>query len=735
MNTRAQVRLVSLMTGMLLACSNQQDIAPPPGPTSEVEVQLPREPGPFVPSFARLADGETFDPQPLVQSQACGPCHATVVEEWKGSVHALSSFNNPFYRVVFDEFVGQTERSKGNHCGGCHDPALLFDGSLKREVDPADPRAYAGLGCAHCHGITEVSAEGNGSYVLSTAPIPLPVDGDPASLAAHRARVAGPALRSDTFCLSCHRGFLNGGTGHETLLLGNDEAGVWRRSAYGGSQAERIDPSAQKKSCVDCHMPRVDGPATSPGGNLPQHRTHTFAGGHTALADWAGARDQHQAIEAQLKQAAQLYVVPLEMQGALTVPGGGKIDEDGGWKALLFDTVIVNEGVGHRFPGGARDLRDTWVEVEVFDDTGVKVAAAGDLHAATGEDSSAHRLRVLVADDEGQAVMEHTISSLRTPVYDNTIAPRDAVSARYMWRLPSGWEQRAFQVRVKLNHRRLHLPAAHAACEGSKTPRGQAFLLGTEQAMGWKVDPCRPEEVLEIARAETWIGGGKMIPLDSQVLYHHAQAVSKQVVERLPDVLYDLERAEKLLPPDSPPERLWALHLEKARVLARQNRYEEATTLLMSLSREAPDQPAVYFALGEAWARVWKWPEAIAAYERAAALAPRDDRLWRALAIAQLSALDYSAALETTRHGLDLEPRDAALLRTQMLAVEHLAPGSENARKSRETYLTYRPDDLAPRVRSKCSKTSPDCQLERVPVHIHPLHAPGAGQNLPEKTP
>jgi hypothetical protein len=69
------------------------------------------------------------------------------------------------------------------HCGGCHDPVLLLSGAMDHPIKPEDRLVNSGVTCLVCHSVRAPTSDGNASYTLTTAPVPIPVDGDPTSLA------------------------------------------------------------------------------------------------------------------------------------------------------------------------------------------------------------------------------------------------------------------------------------------------------------------------------------------------------------------------------------------------------------------------------------------------------------------------------------------------------------------------------------------------------------------------
>lgn len=693
------------------------------------EPALPRARGDYGPTLTKMASGEVFNAERLGDVARCGECHEAVVSQWQESAHAFSAFANPFYRVSLDDYVAREGASKARFCNGCHDVGLQF---REEQVAPSaeDAHGFAGVTCATCHGVTEASTEGNGSYTLTTAPIPMPSEGDEASLAAHRSRLGGAALRTDALCVSCHRGFMSPETGHAVVITGLDEFGAWRHSGYGGSKATRIDAPVKAQSCTSCHMPEVEG-----------LRSHRFPGGHTTLASALGAPSQLEAIESLLEGAASLDLMPLVSDGSVMRVAARAPEALKAGQVLHMDVVIRNQNVGHHFPGGARDLRDTWVEVVVRDAKGEALSSSGEHHGEGVGEPGVFRLRSVVLDDEGRAVFEHRVADFRAPVFDRTIAPRDAALARYAFTVPSEGlapERLPLQVTARLRHRRLQADLQRRACEDARTKRGRAFTEATLSHTGYKVDPCHEQPVLDLATAHLVVGASSSESLSNDVartssrsdvprwrrLWERGLALSHHIQERLEEARVNLEDARQALR-DDPAAPDWAraaVLSELARVAGRQGRTDDAHKLLLEAARFAPGHPALALIRGDAHAQVWRWEEAAAAYAEAAQLAPRDARAWRGLAMS-LGSLDLrEASLRAAVRGLALEPRDPHLLRVQSLAWARLAPEDPRAGLAKEAWLAYRRDDEAPSIKGRCEDpTSGNCQRERVPIFVREL--------------
>src|SRR5690606_22257400 len=260
------------------------------GPAAEAPPRaLLPEPGPpQAPARSVLAgaDGTT-----LAAVDTRGGCHPDVYAQQQASSHAYSSFSNPIYRVAVDKVREEAGLQPSRMCGGCHDIALLADGIMDAEVTPEDLRGHAGVTCRVCHGIEEATRDGNGSYTLSRRPVVFPRDGDPASLEAHRASVK--PLRSAEMCGSCHRSFLDDGTGNRGVFLtGQDDLTGWLGSAYNHSGLGRIDDVIEKQDCIACHMPREPARLGDPAAENGTITSHRFTGGHTWLAAMLGDEEQ-----------------------------------------------------------------------------------------------------------------------------------------------------------------------------------------------------------------------------------------------------------------------------------------------------------------------------------------------------------------------------------------------------------------------------------------------------------
>jgi tetratricopeptide (TPR) repeat protein len=469
-------------------------------------------------------------------------------------------------------------------------------------------------------------------------------------------------------------------------------------------------------------MPREDAPLGDAAAKDGKIRSHRFLGAHTFLAALRGDQDQLRRARAVLEGAASLDVAAVvHPDGRRSLPAEGAPLAPG--EQVTLSVVVRNTGVGHRFPGGVLDAQDTWIELIVTDAQGHQVAEAGVKHERDANDPTAHRFFVLQAGENGKPLLQRETHLFRAPVFNHTIAPRDAVAVEYAFAAPSRPEAFPLRVAARLRHRSRSLDVQEAACADARAPRGKSFLEASRKITGTPLLPCVTQPLTDIARTELWIGPGsegKPAPTTPtwRRLHDHGLALLHAVQERLDEARPSLQRALELAP--GPGERAQVL-AALATVAARQGRVGETEEWLRQAEALAPGAPALSRIRGEALAQIWRWQDAVAPLQEASKKTPMDDGLIAQLALALGSAGRDAEALEVARRGLFLQPRDADLLRVQALSLSALHADPALVREAREAYLTCRTPDEAPRVRAACSRDVPGCALERNPVHTHAM--------------
>jgi cytochrome c-type biogenesis protein CcmH/NrfG len=718
---------------LVVACGSGAE--PPAAPRPVVAARLPSAPGVHGPSLVAIDGerGELGDGAMLSDVDSCATCHPDAAAQWSASAHSFASFGNPIYRANIETVRDALGKPASQHCGGCHDMPLMVDGLMTAAapVPAADLRAHSGVTCRLCHGIERTTKDGNGSYVWSRAPIEAPSLGDPASIARHKAQTTVKAQGTE-LCVGCHRGFISPDMAMPVHLSGLDEPGAWRSSAWNGNGMARVD-KVDKQTCLDCHMAREPASANEAGARAGTIASHRFVGGHTWMAAMRGDGEHLRRLQAKLAGAASIDVAGVrEADGAWALPADGAAIAPG--TRTAFDVVIRNLLVGHRFPGGVLDIQDAWIEVEVADARGKRIAASGLDHARAADDAEAHVLRTLVVDERGEVLEEHEMAKFRTQIATQTLAAREAQAIRYAFDVPA---QVALPLTVtaRLRHRSRTLRMQQVVCTAARTPEGHAFIAGARGARDVELDPCAPQPITLIAETSVQLGAGATCGASAdprttaapackrpgwERMYEHGMALVSTVSERLDEARTVLEAALAAAPAGRP--RAMVL-VQLAQVAAKQGRADDALALIAEARAllPSPGPPVLDAVAADALIRVWRFAEAIAPARACTERAPANAGAWTVLARVLGSTGHDADALAAATRGLELAPRDPDLLRSQATALAALH--RPEAAAALAAYDRFRSPDSAAELRIQCAADSPRCAREREQGHTHVMSA------------
>lgn len=689
--------------------------APQPTAAGVLTAKLPRDQGPFFPSLARTEGDKPIDVAELNDVRRCAGCHTEAVRQWSSSAHAHASFDNPWYRASVESLRSEVGYEASRHCAGCHDPVLLMAGRMDKPLAPEEPLANAGVTCLVCHSVRAPTSDGNASYTLSTEPVPYPKPGDAASLQAHRDRLAAKPLHTPALCASCHRGFLGQHTGIGHHLSGMDDPGAWRASVFANTRSSTPEPVAAQ-TCAECHMRPEPVKSDDVASHDDMIKSHRFAGSHTPFAAGLGDARQTQVLEEQLQRAIVIDAPVVWQNGQPRV--SSELSELKPGDQLALDVTLRNLGVGHSFPGGVKDMQDTWVELSVRDANGRVLAQAGKAQAKH-EDPTAFVLRALQVDEHGRPETQHVVTRFGTVAYDHTLPPLGARAVRYSFTLPEG-AVAPLHVSARVLHRRHRMEAREFACEATKSERGRAFIAAARARHEATFDGCRQEPISEVAQAELQLGPAPAPVKDPRPawarLYDHALGLSLSVQEDLGEARWSAQRTwselEKVADVE-PAQRAKVLTL-LGRISARQGRLDEALEYAARAQTLIGEHPAIERVRADAYSQVWKWREAASALTALTKLAPGDTAAWRDLAKARYSAGDPAGALAASQSGMGLQPRDEGCLRVQALALEALK--SPEAAAARKSFVFYREADETASARMACDRVVPNCLRDRDPV-------------------
>ncbi|MBX3160312.1 MAG: hypothetical protein KF773_30390 [Deltaproteobacteria bacterium] len=744
---------ISLAVVAAVACGGTATVSsnlepPPAAPAGPTVAKLPRAPGEHGPSLVAIdrtvkpEPGEVSDGTLLADVEGCASCHPDAAAQWSTSAHSFASFGNPIYRFNVEQVRHELGKKSSRHCGGCHDMPLLVDGlmtagddarpkDVSTDIPAADLRSHSGVTCRLCHGIQSVTKDGNGSYVWSRAPIDAPNLKDPASIAKHAAQVKVKQLGTE-LCVGCHRGFISADMNMPVHLSGLDESGMWRNSAWTGNGMARID-KVQPKTCIDCHMEREPASADELGAKVADGRrsmsSHRFLGGHTWMASMRGDTEHLRRTQAKLEGVASIDVAGMRVEkdsGATWhLPADAAPIAPG--SRVAFDVVIRNLLVGHRFPGGVLDIQDTWIEIELADRRGARLASSGLTHETDPNDEDTHVLRTLVVDDKGEVLEEHEMAKFRTQIATQTLAAREAHVVRYAFEVPKDLAdaQLPLTVTARLRHRSRTLKLQDIACKEAMTKEGQSFISGAKGARSVTLDPCKAQPITLIAQTKTEVGRGAAVATARPAwerTYEHGMALVGTVTERLEEARTVLEKALTLAP-DARAKAM--VNIQLGWVASKQGRTDDALALAR-LAREqiastgepgkpAPNPPVIDAVIADALARVWRWDEAVAPAKACTERAPANSQAWMVYARVLGSVGDNAGALAAAAKGLELAPRDPDLLRSQAVALGGL--GRVEAPDALAAYDRFRSPDYSAELRIQCAAGSKRCARDREQGH------------------
>lgn len=482
---------------------------------------------PFWPSAARTNVKGTVPAEFFMDSQLCGDCHKDIYEQWRSSMHHLSSFNNQFYRKSIEHMQDISGTQSSKWCAGCHDHAMLFSGKweqpVRKQLDTAE--AHAGLGCVSCHSIVHVeSSMGNGGFTLEYPKLhELAASRNPYMRALdrllthldpepHRRTFIKPFMRRDSaeFCSACHKVHLDQPVNHYRWLRGFNDYDNWQASGVSGQGARSFYYPEKPQVCADCHMPLV--PSRDPGHRNGMVHSHRFATANTAVPYVNGDETQLKAAEGFLKSGfvtVDIFAAsPAEEGGGLQMVrrAGDRpqeamttfaVGEEADTAAPVFlrevgkvaapldqagmrfrpgdtvrvDVVVRTRKIGHFFPGGTVDAFDVWLELVGKDATGRTVFWSGRVEdeGKGPVDPGAHFYRSLMLDGDGNPIDKRNAWQARSLLYVRLIPPGAADVVRYRMKIPEDAEG-PITLMAKLQHRKFSWQYTRFAYAGHAPP-------------------------------------------------------------------------------------------------------------------------------------------------------------------------------------------------------------------------------------------------------------------------
>ncbi len=437
----------------------------------------------FSPSLARTASGNFIPARSLMMQDYCQQCHEDVTEQWKHSVHHLSSFNNPAYLFSVREIRKVALERDGNlqaarFCAGCHDPAPFFSGAFDDPDfdDRKHPTANAGITCTACHAITHInSPRGNADYTIEE-PVhyPFTYSDNPmlqwinrqlvkAKPEFHKKTFLKPFHKSAEFCSACHKVHLPKEVNNYKWLRGQDHYDAYLLSGVSGHGITSFyyPPKAIKK-CSECHMPITasndfGAQRFDDSGELMVH-DHMFAAANTAvphmLKEPAWTIDRRREF---LNGALRLDIFAIKqggtIDGPLIAPLRPQVPALEPGQRYLLETVIRTVKLGHLFTQGTADSNEVWMDVTVT--SGDRVIGRSGGRAPNGEvDPWSHFVNAYVLDRHGNRIDRRNGQDIFVTLYNHQIPPGASDVIHYSFAVPREVTE-PITVEAKLQYRKF----------------------------------------------------------------------------------------------------------------------------------------------------------------------------------------------------------------------------------------------------------------------------------------
>ncbi|MEX1364422.1 MAG: tetratricopeptide repeat protein, partial [Nannocystaceae bacterium] len=326
-----------------------------------------------------------------------------------------------------------------------------------------------------------------------------------------------------------------------------------------------------------------------------------------------------------------------------------------------LDVVVRNRKSGHLYPAGIADLREAWLEVTVWSESGEPLLTRGWLDARGNVDPQAHQWNAVLLDGEGQPLTVHEVEDTHAVLVSRRIMLGASDVARISFTAPPV----ASRVELRVLDRKL--------------PRSYVELV-----LG---DDAAPVPVTEIARAQLRLSPGEFDPLPP----------AADAGPRLRDLgIGHLLRADTMLareaataaaermPTDPGPA------LDLARGALEDGALERAEAHVRTADALSPGHPTAAWLLARIRSAQGDHPAALAAVDVALAAFPLDRELlaMKGDSLFRLEREDEAAAALEAVLEIDPEHLAAHALLTRIRAEQ----GDEaSSRRHREAWDRVRP--------------------------------------------
>lgn len=711
------IAVVGVTLGLWLADEGPSSGTPGTNGDREVVNRGDAEFSPFGASRVRTMSGHWLDDDDLRNPDYCAQCHRQIADEWEGSAHRFSSFNDPFYLATFESLQAHKGSGPGTFCAGCHDPLVLLTGNFKGLITPETTNAQEGITCLLCHAVTAIRDPiGNGGYVVAPIdqyPFYDSVDPDDQELnrrlirskpQRHRAALMRPELRTSEFCLPCHKAHIGEPVNGRRWLRGQNDWDAWRTSSAAKQSARTFYDRETVERCQDCHMPEV--PSQDPAARDGVAHDHSFPGANTALAYLMEKPDWLRKTKELLQGCAEVTIIsgivdPRSKEPLLLMPldsPGVQFPSD---REILIEVLIKNTRTGHMFPGGTTDLAETWLELTIADESERTILASGLLDQDHRLDETAHRLHSVLLTADGRKVDIHNVEDYEVKLYSTAIPLGISDIVRYRLRLEPEFVGRTLELRARLRHRKLPRDYLEFALGSSAPPMPLVTVAGDTARVVVSERAQAPAVPTNVAFALT---------LNDYGIAQFRQGNTRAAIDAF-------RRVGELRPDYAD------AFVNQARVHLKDGALGPMEEALQRADAVRPGYPKAAYLLGRLRAAQGRFTAAVAAYDRVLEQFPQDDVVLAKKGTALYKLGDYGRAIASFNAVLDINPEDVTA--NSYLSRCYDAMGDDTqAEVYRGRYLRYRVDETTRAIAEGYRASNPDANREASLRHVHSLHAP-----------
>ncbi len=413
----------------------------------------------------------------LSGSQTCADCHYQIALEWRGSAHRHAA-SNPVYLTNLTAPSTDDNTDESRDCEGCHSPVLQPDNSSARQLTHTDQETTAayleGVSCLSCH-TARLPDSNNPTHHLFTPYQPyLFANSDHLVAKAihnyllrimpeqHMQDMGQDTLQDYAICAPCHESRSDDIANNQEGLKIQNEYSSWLDSPFAKNRDGR-GKHLENNRCQDCHMPLLVGSDPSADAN-GMYRSHRFLGANTLIPALYGDRAQFLRTRSFL-QTNKIRITIEEPHRQDATQSDKYVDEylraNTETPAYYYlneqasiQVIVTNAGVGHDFPGGAKEISEVWLEINITDATGQEVFQNGGLLEDLQVDPQAYFYGLAPHNLKDSGLAEQELIHQSTGKSIKVIPPGKSDVVSYKFDIPS-WTKGPITITVVLKYREL----------------------------------------------------------------------------------------------------------------------------------------------------------------------------------------------------------------------------------------------------------------------------------------